>query len=180
MVLTTLYSQLNSFTFNSHAEVKGDRLAKTRYWLSLLPVFSAGYSHLATVFDILRLLVSLAAADVTVLGFFSDPQVRVVEVCAAAGGPPLVICHDATSQRHSIWAIKPVKPEVQLKFHSDFVRKCIHTLSLSHTTGHPYSLGYTQALPHKHPSPPPQHLCPRAIRPLHTHGSSRHTSRDDP
>ena len=53
-----------------------------------------------------------AAADITVLGFFTDPQLRVVSTCEDLPGPPLVVCHDSSSGRHSVWAVHPATSQV--------------------------------------------------------------------
>ena len=59
------------------------------------------------------------------LGFFTDPQLRVVSTCVGhPAGPPLVICHDACLGRHSVWAVQQATSEVGKKhqlpdFHDD-------------------------------------------------------------
>lgn len=53
-----------------------------------------------------------AAADITVLGFFTDSQLRVVSTCEDLPGPPLVICHDSSSGRHSVWAVQTATSQV--------------------------------------------------------------------
>ena len=61
-------------------------------------------------------LCAAATADITVLGFFTDPQLRVVSTCVDHPvGPPLVICHDSSLGRHSVWAVHQATSEVGRK-----------------------------------------------------------------
>ena len=53
-----------------------------------------------------------AAADVTVLGFFGEPGVQVLDVCTEATPHPLIITYNSTSQQHSVWAVVPAGMEV--------------------------------------------------------------------
>jgi len=62
-------------------------------------------------------LCAAATADITVLGFFTDPQLRVVSTCVDhPAGPPLVVCHDSSSGRHSVWAVQQATSEVGRKY----------------------------------------------------------------
>ena len=63
-------------------------------------------------------LLSPASVDVTVLGFFSDPQTRVLCVCANGDGEPLVVTFNLSTRLHSIWSVKRATQNVSLVFYS--------------------------------------------------------------
>lgn len=55
-----------------------------------------------------------AATDVTVLGFFSDPQQRVLSVWGDGKGEPLVVSRNLSSGQHSIWSVQRATPNVSI------------------------------------------------------------------
>jgi hypothetical protein len=74
------------------------------------------------------LFLFIATSEVSVVGFFSSPQMVVVDVSVeeeegAAGdeGMPLLVCYDSSTRRHSIWSIQQATREVS-KFHILTVR----------------------------------------------------------
>ena len=71
--------------------------------------------------------------EVNIVGFFSDPLVRVVRVVRGegeGGGPSLVVCYDATTRRHSVWALKEARLEVRPYTHSSSGSTCISVTCL--------------------------------------------------
>ncbi len=63
---------------------------------------------------LLLLLLCTAAADVSVLGFFGEPGVQVLNVCTEGTSFPLVITYNSSSLQHSIWALKGATSVVRL------------------------------------------------------------------
>lgn len=58
-----------------------------------------------------------AAANVCVLGFFGEPGVRVLDLCAEATPTPLLLTYNTSTQQYSIGALLPATSEVSaLKF----------------------------------------------------------------
>ena len=50
------------------------------------------------------------------VGFFSSPQMVVVDVSVEEGedeGMPLLVCYDSSMRRHSIWSIQQAAREVK-------------------------------------------------------------------
>lgn len=57
--------------------------------------------------------ITIATTEVSVVGFFSSPQMKVMDVSVEGEeGMPLLICYDSASQRHSIWSIQQATREV--------------------------------------------------------------------
>ena len=48
----------------------------------------------------------------SVVGFFSSPQMKVMDVSLEEVGIPLLVCYDSSSRRHSIWSVQPSTREV--------------------------------------------------------------------
>ena len=57
-------------------------------------------------------LIPAAPSTLTVLGFFTDAQLHCVGSCECEGSS-LILLHHAVSGAHSLWEIKPAKPEVR-------------------------------------------------------------------
>ena len=67
------------------------------------------------------LFLFIATPEVSVVGFFSSPQMVVVDVSVEEGedeGMPLLVCYDSSTRRHSIWSIQQAAREVKSLIHT--------------------------------------------------------------
>ena len=64
---------------------------------------------LAHNFTVVVFLFPSGSGDQTVLGYQCDPHMIVVH---SSCDPPLVVCCDVISGRHTVWSIRPVTDQV--------------------------------------------------------------------
>lgn len=62
----------------------------------------------------------VATPEVSVVGFFSSPQMVLVDVSVKGEGMPLLVCYDASTHRHSVWSIQQATREVNVHMYNAY------------------------------------------------------------